>query len=183
MISEAARRSFDQMLEQALRPAVAAQSSFNMESRTELQPAQDSRLVAITLSSYLFRMMVLIGFSNDEATRSHMARWSRKAVDVMTEQEFVDALFEMANMGCGALSRSLTGVFPHIGMSTPNLLDWRCAEYLQILRGSHRQQFAVTVDSAPLFHVYLCVSEYADLDFHVNAVATQEESTGELEMF
>ena len=145
-----------------------------------MQP--ETRLAAITLSSYLFRMMVLISFSDDAATRQHIATTIRRPVADMTDKEFLDAISEMANMGCGALSRALSTVFPHIGMSTPNLLDWRCASYLDLLRHGHLRQFTATINSAPLFHVYSCVSEYADLDF-AYASSAEAESTGELEMF
>ena len=182
MISARASLAFDQMLTTALRPVLGGDVQCTMEPVPQSTMRPDTRLVAITLSSYLFRMMVLINFGSDPATLQHMAQKGKRSAADMNEQEFLDAISEMANMGCGAMSRSLSTVFPHIGMSTPNLLDWRCAGYLDALRCGHRRQFAVVVDSALMFHVDLCICEYADMDFSVDLVA-EEESTGELEMF
>jgi hypothetical protein len=182
MISPRASQAFEQMLSNALRPVMGGGVLCTMEPLSLAQPRPGTKLVAITLSSYLFRMMVLINFGNDTATKQHMAQWSKTLAADMSERQFLDAISEMANRGCGALSRSLSAVFPHIGMSTPNVLDWRCAEYLDALRCGHRKQFAVAMDSTVMFHVDLCICEYADMDFTMNAVV-EEESTGELEMF
>lgn len=182
MISPRASLAIERMLTTALCPLLGGGAACTMEAVRQATPRPDTRLVAITLSSYLFRMMVLVNFGSDIATRQHIARCSKISAEDLSEQGFLDAVSETTNMGCGAFSRSLSTVVPHIGMSTPNLLDWRCAGYLDALRCGHHKQFAVAVDAALMFHVDLCVCEYADIDFTVDVVA-QEEHTGDLEMF
>jgi hypothetical protein len=182
MISERSRQAFDHMLIGSLGPVLGGNSTCHLETQDQVHLLPQTRLAAITLSSYLFRMMVLISFSDDAVTRKHVASNIRKLPNEITEKEFLDAISEMVNMGCGALSRSLSTAFPHIGLSTPNLLDRRCVDYLKLLKHGHLGQFTASVDTVPMFHVYSCVSEYDDLDFAYEP-SIEVESTGELELF
>ncbi len=136
----------------------------------------------LTISSYLFRLLVLIHFTPDDATKAYFAKANQLDLSDMNEQSFHDTISEYGNMCCGILNRELGVFFPHIGMSTPNILDKHCASYLRLLGGGHIQHFAVGINGAPLFQVSLCVCDYADLDFMVDA--NEENShTGELELF
>jgi hypothetical protein len=126
--------------------------------------------------------MVLIYFTPDSATKEYFAGINNMQASEMSEQSFHDAVAEYGNICCGILNRDLGQFFPHIGMSTPNIIDRNCSSYLNVLGCGHIQHFKATVNNNAQFHVSLCVSDYADLDFVVKA---DEESvnTGELELF
>ena len=184
MISTNARNGFDQLLTRALKASVTAsqEDACEVTVLTDLSEITASRIVVLTVSSYLFRLMVMIYFTPDQATKEHFARMNKVRVEDMSEQSFYDAISECGNICCGILNRDLGAFFPHIGMSTPNLIDKNCSSYLDALNCDHIQHFKVDVDTAALFHVSLCVSDYADLDFVVEA-DEESASTGELELF
>ena len=184
MISHNACESFDHLLLQGIRSCLVNQESdsCDINVQDDLTGSHESHLAVLTISSYLFRLMVLIHFSADDPTREHLAKLSNASVNDLNEQAFLDAICERANMCCGSLSRDLSQTFPHIGMSTPNIVDRQCASHLHSLNPGHKRHFKVTVNSTAQFHVTLCVSSYDKLDFVVDKSAA-EVHCGELEMF
>ena len=184
MISASARNSFDNVLRAAAKVALVGDVSQVLElvSVLGIKPHANKQSVMLTISGYLFRLRVFFHYIDDAMTRAHFGRMSRRPLEEMTDQIFADALKECANMCCGAISRDLAQAFPHLGMSTPNILSSHCMAYLQTLQASHVQHFAVDIDRSNLFEISLCVSEYADLDFHLELAAVAQGS-GELEMF
>jgi len=184
MISANARAGFDNVLKDAACNAMVNDPSqiCELETIETVTATSDKKLIVLTISGYLFRLMVFIHFADTFVLRQHMARRSRENGNALSDQEFTDVLQERANMCCGAMSRNLTQVFPHLGMSTPNMLSSHCIRYLPKLQGGHVQHFRVHVDNAALVEMSLCVSEYADLDFTLE-IAAADANTGELEMF
>lgn len=184
MISTNARNGFDHLLIQGFKGALAAQpdDTCDIGSVPDLSGVKDTKCVVLTISSYLFRLMVLIYFTPDTPTKAHFSRASKIDASAMSEQALIDAISECANMCCGALSRDLSRVFPHIGMSTPNILDKESSSSLHTLNCGHIQHFTVDINKATRFHASLCVSDYADLDFVVDTTAS-DVSSGELELF
>lgn len=184
MISNSARDGFNFMLMQGIRSSMVTRSEDQCEitAITDTSGVAEPQMVVITISSYLFRLMVFIHFALDNPTKEHLARTNNAATGEMSERAFIDAMCESANMCCGAMSRDLGNVFPHIGMSTPNILDRECVGFLDLLNCGHIQHFKVGINQTTQFHVTLCVSEYANLDFSANQTLS-DMSTGELEMF
>lgn len=183
MLSQSAKDGFDYLLGQALKGSlVPSDTSADVSFIDSTDGIAEKRMVVLTVSSYLFRLMVMFYFSPDAATKAHFARLTNTTPEAMDEQSFMDAIAESGNLCCGILNRDLGNYFPHIGMSTPNVIDKQCAAYLQTLNASHVRHFAVDMPDAPRFHVTLCASAYADIDF---AVSQEDvgESTGELELF
>ncbi|WP_394778367.1 hypothetical protein [Undibacterium sp.] len=192
MISNQAKTGFDHLLSRALQSSLTGSSGNSCEVSIvpDLSDIEENRIVVLTISSYLFRLMVMIYFTPDEKTKSYFAGMNGMQPAEMGEQAFQDAIAECGNICCGILNRDLGAFFPHIGMSTPNMMDRHCASYLGMLNCDHIQHFQADVRSdsqdepqdGSRFYVTLCVSAYANLDF---AVDTNEESeaTGELEMF
>jgi hypothetical protein len=188
MISQSAKNSLDQSLMLALKGAMVAVDGDLCEvtKDDDISGILESKVVMLTSSSYVFRVFVLIYFEPDDATREHFARRSRTSLAELTEQTFIDALCESGNMCSGAFNRDLGREFPHVGLSTPNILDRSCADNLAALNGGHVQHFRIDVNQATLFHASLCVCDYADMDFtfaYSDAPAEGEVSNGELEMF
>jgi len=126
-------------------------------------------------------MLVLIYFSPDELTKAHLASINRVDVTTMDTQTFFDVISECGNICCGSVNRDLAQVFPHVGMSTPNIVDKQCAHHLDVLGSSYQHHFAVTIPQGPRFHASLCLTEFEDLDFDIQV--PEQQSSGELEMF
>ena len=184
MITNNACESFDHLLVQGIRSCLVnlESDSFDINVEDDLTGSHESHLAILTISSYLFRVMVLIHFSADDPTREHLAKLSKASVSDMNEQVFMDAICERANMCCGSLSRDLSHTFPYIGMSTPNIVDRQCASHLNSLHPGHKRHFKVIVNSTAQFHVTLCVNSYDRLDFVVDKSAV-DVGSGNLEMF
>ncbi|MFL9879958.1 hypothetical protein PQR63_16275 [Herbaspirillum rhizosphaerae] len=183
MLSQSAKDGFDLLLTQSLKNSlVPSGTEAQILTLTESADFPEKQMVVLTVSSYLFRLMVMFYFSPNDATRSHFARLNNVDEAEMSEQTFMDAIAESGNLCCGILNRDLGNFFPHIGMSTPNVIDKNCAAYLQKLNSQHIQHFAIDMDGSPRFHVSLCVSAYADIDFSVSAEELGSD-TGELELF
>jgi hypothetical protein len=184
MISTHARDGFDHLLTRALKASLVASDDDVCDVKVidNLSEIDASTIVVLTISSYLFRLMVMLHFTPDDSTRQHVARINKISTEEMSEQSFHDALAECGNICCGILNRDLGAIFPHIGMSTPNIIDTECAAYLNMLNCGHIQHFEINIADRPLFHVSLCVSDYADLDFVVD-VNEEATDTGELELF
>ncbi|HTH43818.1 MAG TPA: hypothetical protein VL528_01940 [Oxalicibacterium sp.] len=182
MITSSAKEGFNLLLTQALKDSLAPSGAHcEVSMLADDSSIRESKMAVLTVSSYLFRLMVMFHFTPDAATLGYFSRLNNAAADV-AEQECLDAIAERGNLCCGILNRELSAYFPHIGMSTPNVIDRHCAAYLQMLNCGHIQHFAIDIDDAPRLHVSLCVSEYAEIDFTVDAEAGGS-NTGELELF
>lgn len=184
MISSHARQGFDHLLTQAIKTSLltSAEDTCEVTVLSDQSEITDTRIVMLTVSSFLFRMMVLIYFTPDDATKAYFARRNNLPESDMSQQVLYDAIAEYGNICCGILNRDLGAYFPHIGMSTPNIIDKNCATYLSVLGGNHVKHLKVSLNDAALFHVSLCVCDYADLDFVVD-MNQEAEQTGELELF
>lgn len=184
MISNRARNSFDQMLMLGIKASMAGASAENCEISILANPKeiQETKVVMLTVASFLFRLSVLIYFSPDEATKAHFARINNVDPAEMSDQAFLDAIRECGNICCGTLNRELARVCPHVGMSTPNIIERECVNHLESLNGGHLQHFQATVDGGKQFHLTLCVRDYAEIDFDWTMI---EETTaaGEMEFF
>jgi len=182
-LSQDAQDGFDLLLAQALRASlVPADAAAQMTMLADLDGIDERQMVVLTVSSYLFRVMVMFHFTPDAATRAHFARLNKVAPGDLGEQAFMDAIAECGNLCCGVLNRDLGNFFPHLGMSTPNVIDSRCAAYLQTLNATHVRHVAVDIPDTRRFHVSLCISAYADMDFTASAQEIAVD-TGELELF
>lgn len=184
MISERAKAAFNGMVMQGIRGGLLGPSDtlLSLEPVADIPPALQGEVVMLSVVSYQFRLLILIHFQRDAATRAHFADLTRVQAASMDEQMFNDAVAECGNMCCGTLNRELGRVFSHIGMSTPNRIDSRCANHLALLDYGHLQHFALQLQSGLCFRISLCVTEYQDLDFALEPPA-EVQSTGELELF
>jgi hypothetical protein len=172
------------LLKQALAEnlVAAAGDPCLVEPIPDASSIREKEFVILTISSYLFRMVVLSYFSPDEATTEHFAKLIKTRPKEMDRKGFYDAISEFGNRFCGSLNRAVGRHFPHVGMSTPNILARDCIGFLNALGAEHVRHFKVTVNPTTSFHASLCVCDYGNLDFALES-ASLEESTGELELF
>ncbi|WP_027475882.1 hypothetical protein [Curvibacter gracilis] len=185
MISSRAKAGFDKMVMQGLKAALAPSPDEVTELVTlpELRQPPESHAALLSIASLTFRMLIVLHFSHNDATRRHFARLSRQKAEEMSEQSFLDAICEAGNLCCGGVNRDLGSVFPWVGMSTPNIVDSRCTAHLGVLKYGHLQHFRLSVTDSPPLFLTLCVSESEDLDFDFQIPDLAEQGTGELEMF
>lgn len=184
MISPSASAAFEFLVSNALKGALAA----SPDDRCEVSVIDDAseikgqKFVLLTVSSYLFRAMTLVHFTLDAATRSHLAAIHRGDPNTMSDTDYLDVIGEVGNIFCGALNRDLAHHFPYLGMSTPNVLDHHCIDYLDELEPGYTRHFRVVLNGGLTLHATLCVCDFADIDFQVDTTQP-EESNGELELF
>ena len=180
MLSNQAKAGFDSLLAKSLRAGLSSRSINEIEPIDTIPESEQHQALVLTISSYVFRLMVMIHFIADDRTREYMA--STQGAAETDTQAFLDAMAEFGNLSCGILNRELGHYFPHLGMSTANYVEGRCMHYLAMLGSNHVQHFAVKIGGEALFHASLCVKTYEAVHFEVNA---HEEcaDTGELELF
>ena len=184
MISSRAQKNFDEMLTLGIKSSLGGSASTvcEVEPVTTLKDIKETHAVMITVASFLFRLSVLIYFSKDEATRRHFVGGAGDDSAASDDHAFLDAIRECCNACCGSLNRELATVFPHVAMSTPNIIERECGTYLETLKGGHLQHFRATTDAGSQFYVTLCVRDYASVDFEWT-MPQETESSGELEFF
>ncbi len=182
-VSHQAKSAFDFIIEQAIRSSMLGDgaSASHIEKLSDGGQIKNRQMVILTVSSYLFRAMMFLHFNaKDPATRAHFA--ALKGQSELDDATFLDVVMETGNLACGALNRDLGGVYPHLGMSTPSVLDHGSLEYIEALGAGHVAHWRVTTASQAVFHVSLAVCEDGPLDFTVDQTQV-EESSGELEFF
>ena len=186
MISQNASAGFEALLVQSLKKAMTVLPDDHCEvvAVTATDAFSGSSVVVLTSSSYVFRVMVLIYFSADMPTKTHFSRRQGILPEELNEQAFIDAICESANMCSGGFNRELGRFFPHIGLSTPNILERRCADHISALKAGLVRHFQVTVNGAILFHASMCVCDYDTLDFAYHPDTLSDAvGEGELEFF
>ena len=186
MISQSARQGFGTLLVKSLQKSLVVVDGDQVEVTEEFDNTgfSETHVVVLTSASYIFRVIVLIYFNTDSATQTHFARRSSMDVSAQSPQAFIDALCEAANMCCGGLNRELVQFYPHIGLSTPNILERKCADHIRVLDAGLLKHFAVRINGSPLFHASLCVCDYDTLDFHYTPSLQEDVAIdGELELF
>jgi len=147
-----------------------------------LNSIKETNLVVVTVASFLFRLSIFIYFTPDEATRRHFVPGDSEDPATTTDQIFFDAIRECGNICCGTLNRELVSVFPHVAMSTPNIVERECGNHLESLNGGHLQHFRALTEDGKQFFATLCVRDYANVDFEWVMAEVATES-GEMEFF
>ena len=184
MITERAKASFDRLLVSSLRSGMpVAGASVAVEPVATLDKIKEKKIVILTVSSYLFRAMAIVYFKPDAATRAYFNRAAEEGAPALTDDEFYDRVSECGNVCVGALNRDLGPFFPHVGMSTPNIIDKDCMRYVDLLGCGLVKHYRMRLDDGPTLYATLCLTDYGTVDFHVEQTAVEEVSTGELEMF
>jgi hypothetical protein len=185
MITERAKASFDRLLQAGLKSGLpVGDGPVVIEPVAELGKLRENKVVILTVSSYLFRLMAILYFRPDAATRALFNAGAPEGAPAPGDQEFIDRVAECGNICCGTLNRDLGRHFPHVGMSTPNIIDTDCMRYVDLLGCALVKHYRLRLAGDLTMHASLCVTAYGTVDFHVEPrVEHDEVSTGELELF
>jgi hypothetical protein len=184
MITERAKASFDRLLVSSLKSSMPGEAaSVAVEPLATLEKIKEKKIAILTVSSYLFRAIVILYFMPNAQTRACFNLNAEEDAPELTDEAFYDRVSECGNICCGALNRGLGPHFPHVGMSTPNILDKDCMRYADLLDCGLTKHYMITFDSGLRMYASLCVADYGKVDFHVDPIVEEDVSAGELEMF
>lgn len=180
MISQAAKDSFERIVFQAARTRLTVNSEHACEivraaAHEHAGQRSSAQVHVLTIVSIGFRIVLLLQFADDEATRAYYAGQT-------ANRALPEAALEIGNLCCGAINQQLVEHFPDLGMSTPYTLSSDCMGYLDELEPSHLAAYDVTIEDAARLRLILCVCACEPIDFTAH-VADVHESAGELELF
>lgn len=190
LVSPRARASLERILQHAAQSRLARNAGDAV--RLEPLPAwpQERRghavaadLVVLTISSMVFRLVLVLRVQHDTATRDYYVG----DADRTLRETFV----EYGNLCCGALNQALLDHYPDLGMSTPYVLSAHCAAHLDALAPAYQAMYAVTIAGTVSLQATLCVCANAPVDFMAEVSATtgitpgtaDGQTGGELEFF
>jgi hypothetical protein len=137
--------------------------------------ASETHVIVLTISSILFRLMLILHFNEDASTRDYFGKDG-------AEGSFREVFSEIANLCCGAMNQELLRYFPDLGMSTPYVLSAHCVPHLEELKPDYLSSYAIRIRDSVHVAATICVCAHAPIDF-VADMSTIEESSGELELF
>lgn len=180
MISQAAKESFERIVFQAARTRLTMDPAHACEieraaAHERAGPGTSAQVHVLTIVSIGFRIVLLLQFADDDATRAYYAGQT-------ANRALPEAALEIGNLCCGAINQQLVEHFPDMGMSTPYTLSSDCMGYLDELEPAHLAAYDVTIEDAARLRVTLCVCASEAIDFTAQ-VADVHESAGELELF
>lgn len=177
MISSYAQDSFDRIFRKAARSRLAlhAEDTCDVATAAQGDAGGGEQAMILTISSIAFRLLLVLRFDEDEATRAYFTGEG-------AGRSFEEALLEIGNLCCGAVNQELLQVFPDLGMSTPYMVSARCLPYLDALKPGYMAAYTVTINDAVRVAATVCVCTHAPLNF-VADVRDEVESSGALELF
>ena len=139
--------------------------------------AAEQKVLVITVSSFVFRLLLIFRMLEDAPTRDYyLAKASVQTLD--------EILAETTNMCSGEVSRELALSFPHLAISTPSPLDFRCIGLLHELKPQRLANYRVTIKGTVTLGATLCLCCSAPIEVAAAAVSTDlTQEQGEMELF
>ena len=184
MISERAKTSFDHLMVSSIKTSMPVDpASVMVEPMVSLDKIKEKKMVILTVSSYLFRAIVMLYFKPDAATRACFSSNAAQDAAELSLEDFYDRVAECGNACCGSINRSLGTEFPHVGMSTPNIIDKDCMRYADQLNCGFTRHYKITLEDSLTMYASLYVADYGTVDFYIDPVVEEDVGAGELEMF
>ncbi|SDH72456.1 hypothetical protein [Propionivibrio dicarboxylicus] len=179
MLSDQGKKSLDLIFTRAAKTNLVRDP--NHQIKIEILPearqmeALEENLVVLTISSYTFRLIVMFHVNSSGGAATYYSRGTEFA-------SLIEVFGEMVNQCCGGMNRDLGKHFPHMGMSTPSLLNKRCLPFLRELNPTDVSRYRISINDSFSMHVSLCFCAFAPIDFRIDEHAA-EEALGELELF
>ena len=187
MISERAKFGCNSLLSRCLEDSLRS-SAFPAWTIVPLNNDKEishRQFIMLTISSYDFRMVVLLHFSRSAPLMKYVADMLKLSPDVLEQSRFDDYLSELGNNFCGAFKRKLENFFFHLGMSTANLLFSESLQYVNTWPVDYETHLRAHNGGQVAFCGSLYVTSSGDLDFNVKELSSRVDDvqTGALEMF
>lgn len=135
----------------------------------------ENHVVVFTISSFLFRVVIIFHIDSAQTTRNYFLQGE-------DDKSYTEIFSELGNLLVGKMNRELLRYFPHLGMSTPYILNGGCVPFLSKLKPGYHSHHAITINSSIRLHATVYMCGYAPIDFTADT-AVAEDSTGELELF
>lgn len=132
-------------------------------------------VVVLTISTYTFRLMTIFHVEPDAATRNYFSRGD-------SQRDFLEDFCELGNLCCGSINHQLGQFFPHLGMSTPYVLDRACLPFIRELKPGTVSQHKLVINGVVTLYSTLCICAYMPVDFRVDTTVVVDAG-GELELF
>jgi len=187
MLSQDAKNSFTSLLSLCLHEALRSEAvgEWNLRTITNVDEIAGKEIYMLTISSYEFRIFLILHFDNDKKVRNYVASAIKISPENMNEQRFYDYLGEVGNAFCGVFKRELGKYFPHLGMSTPNRLESISLDHLDTWTFDYDAHLKASANDDLKFFGSIYVSAYSDLDFRVKNTKSVNDDvqTGALELF
>jgi hypothetical protein len=180
LISDQAKGAIDRIFNDAVRSYLPVDSAdtlvLTQAGRDAPGSTHGQELMVVTSSSFAFRMLTMFRLASAAECVTYYARGR-------ADVSLAEAFSEVANLCCGAMNRQLSQHFPHLGMSTPYVLNSQCLDFIGDLHPQHVARLAVAINDKVRVHATLCVCSSAPLDFAAHAPLIDEAAcSGELEL-
>ena len=186
MISQRAKTGFEKLFPQYLEESLRT----GTHSVWQLKPVKANmidakKFIMLTISSYDFRLIIILHFSADTASLKYVADSLRISPAELSDTQYQDYLSEVGNILCGAIKRGLFEFFPHLGMSTPNQLRYESLKFVDSYPIDHAIHIKANDGDGTVFFGSLYVSAVGELDFDPAAMKKKDETQeiGALELF
>lgn len=186
MISQESKQAITQMLTRCLNESLAAmfpQVGWELKTLSDAKEIARQEFFMVTISSYEFRVLVMLHFTRDENLANGVASTTEQSVEELEQKKYYDYLGEVSNMFCGAIKRELGKSVAYLGMSVPNALSSASLEFVDDIAFDYDTHVVAHGDNA--IKLFGSMYVFGDLDVRVLAKAEVEEifDTGELELF
>lgn len=155
------------------------------QTLTDSEQVAAPEFTMLTISSYDFRLFVLLHSSCDEPTMRYAADALQMPLEQLTTARYYDFLGELGNRFCGTFKRDLGNCYRHMGMSTPNRLRSGSLKHLKSLSFAHDIHVSARTSEEPIFYASVYVSVYGSREFRLDNLVKAEEpaEVGALELF
>ncbi len=187
VVPQAAKNALVALLTHSLEVSLKTESYSSWELRT-LGSAEEyaaPEFTMLTISSYDFRMFVLLHSSCSASSMRYAANALKIPFDQLTAARYYDFIGELGNRFCGMFKRDLGTCFPHMGMSTPNRLSRASLKHIKNLSFAYDTHVNARAADETSFCASLYVSFYGTREFRVDppSKAVDQAEVGELELF
>jgi len=157
---------------------------WNFKDKSSLKGLDEEEFFVLTMSSQLFRIIILMHFTRSDISRNCIAEVLNVNASNLDDEKFYDYLGEVGNSFLGAIKRDIGRTVPSLGMSTPNRLNKGCLKYMTNFDTDFESHAVSEFDNNEIFYssIYLIADE--ELNISLNKAHAEEElDSGELEFF
>ena len=187
VLPQAAKDALAKLLADSLEESLKtdAYASWTLKTLTNPDQVVAPEFTMLTISSYDFRIFVLLHSSCSPASMRYAANALSMPLEQLTTARYYDFLGELGNRFCGAFKRDLGYCFPHMGMSTPNRMRSESLKHLKNLSFAYDIHVSAQASEEAAFSASLFVSVYGTREFRLDNLRKVEAQaeTGALELF